>query len=187
VETEQKLSDKVLKIKKIIEENKDWKIVEVQNFYNNVNNNKDLTEVEKKYLLDICLKIIKEKYPPKKSRRILNSKDTEAKVLLEEIWNIISKDYDWSKSDVKPGVKPSGLMRSNKIYVGLYISYKNEVTKINTGFEYIKEKEESEPYLKVDYRDLKNKLNESKNFPVQLKDDALILYRSYLTKVINNN
>jgi len=187
VETEQKLSDKVLKIKNILEENKDWKIVEVQNFYNNVNNNKDITDFEREYLADICLKIIKERFPPKKSRRILNSKSTEAKVLLEEIWNIISKEYDWSKSTVKLGVKPSGHMIGGKIYVGWYISYKNGVTKTNTGIGYIQEKEESEPYLKVDYRELKNDLNESKTFPVQLKDDALILYRGYLTKVINNN
>ncbi len=184
MEKEQQLSDKVLKVKKTLEEKTDWTTKEIQNYYNNINNYKYITDFEREYLANICLKIIQERFPKKKSRRILNSKSTEAKVLLEEIWNIISKEYDWSQSDVKLGVKPSGHMIGGKIYVGWYISYKNEVTKINTGFEYIKEKEESEPYLKIDYRDLKNKLNESKNFPVQLKDDALILYRSYLSKVI---
>ena len=55
MEINKNLSDKVLKTKKIIEENKDnWTIQQVQNFYNNILTNKDLTDYEKEYLAEPC-------------------------------------------------------------------------------------------------------------------------------------
>ena len=186
MEVNKNLSDKVLKIKIIIEENKEnWTLQQVQNFYDNISNNKDLTDYEKEYLAEPCEKLISEKFPKKNPRRILNNKSLEARELLEEVHNIVTKEFDWSKNKVKQGVKPSGHMIGGKIYVGWYISYKNE-NKVNTGFGYIKEKEESDPYLKVDYRKVGQDFNEEKTFPIQLKDDALILFKNHLSKAINN-
>jgi len=185
-EIKKDVSERVLKIKSIIEENKDlWKLQEIQNFYNNILNNKDITDYEKEFLAEPCEKLISEKFPKKNPRRILNNKSLEAKELLEEVHNIVTKEFNWSKNSVKNGVKPSGHMIGGKIYVGWYMSYKNE-NKVNTGFGYIKEKEESEPYIKVDYRKVGQDFNEEKTFPIQLKEDALILFKNYLTKVINN-
>jgi hypothetical protein len=185
-EIKKDVSERVLKIKSIIEENKDlWKLQEIQNFYNNILNNKDITDYEKEFLAEPCEKLISEKFPKKNPRRILNNKSLEAKELLEEVHNIVTKEFNWSKNSVKNGVKPSGHMIGGKIYVGWYMSYKNE-NKVNTGFGYIKEKEESEPYIKVDYRMVGQDFNEEKTFPIQLKEDALILFKNYLTKVINN-
>lgn len=186
MEVDKNLSDKVLKTKKIIEENKDnWTLQQVQNFYNNILTNKDLTDYEKEYLAEPCEKLISEKFPKKNPRKILNNKSLEAKELLEEVNNIVTKEFDWSNNKVKNGVKPSGYMIAGKLYVAWYISYKSE-NKVNTGFEYIKEKENSDPYIKVDYRKIGQDFNEEKAFPIQLKDDALILFKSYLSKVINN-
>jgi hypothetical protein len=185
-EIKKDVSERVLKIKSIIEENKDlWKLQEIQNFYNNILNNKDITDYEKEFLAEPCEKLISEKFPKKNPRRILNNKSLEAKELLEEVHNIVTKEFNWSKNSVKNGVKPSGHMIGGKIYVGWYMSYKNE-NKVNTGFGYIKEKEESDPYLKVDYRKVGQDFNEEKTFPIQLKDDALILFKNYLSKAINN-
>jgi hypothetical protein len=184
-EIKKDVSERVLKIKSIIEENKDlWKLQEIQNFYNNILNNKDITDYEKEFLAEPCEKLISEKFPKKNPRRILNNKSLEAKELLEEVHNIVTKEFNWSKNSVKNGVKPSGHMIGGKIYVGWYMSYKNE-NKVNTGFGYIKEKEESEPYIKVDYRMVGQDFNEEKIFPIQLKDDALVLFKNYLSKVIN--
>lgn len=184
-EIKKDVSERVLKIKSIIEENKDlWKLQEIQNFYNNILNNKDITDYEKEFLAEPCEKLISEKFPKKNPRRILNNKSLEAKELLEEVHNIVTKEFNWSNNRVKNGVKPSGHMIGGKIYVGWYMSYKNE-NKVNTGFGYIKEKEESEPYIKVDYRIVGQDFNEEKIFPIQLKDDALILFKNYLSKVIS--
>ena len=184
-EIKKDVSERVLKIKSIIEENKDlWKLQEIQNFYNNILNNKDITDYEKEFLAEPCEKLISEKFPKKNPRRILNNKSLEAKEVLEEVHNIVTKEFNWSKNSVKNGVKPSGHMIGGKIYVGWYMSYKNE-NKVNTGFGYIKEKEESEPYIKVDYRMVGQDFNEEKIFPIQLKDDALVLFKNYLSKVIN--
>jgi len=184
-EIKKDVSERVLKIKSIIEENKHlWKLQEIQNFYNNILNNKDITDYEKEFLAEPCEKLISEKFPKKNPRRILNNKSLEAKELLEEVHNIVTKEFNWSKNSVKNGVKPSGHMIGGKISVGWYMSYKNE-NKVNTGFGYIKEKEESEPYIKVDYRMVGQDFNEEKIFPIQLKDDALVLFKNYLSKVIN--
>lgn len=183
---ETNLSDKVLKTKKIIDENKDnWTLQQVQNFYNNILSNKDLTDYEKEYLAEPCEKLISERFPKKNPRRILNNKSLEARELLEEIYNIVIKEFDWSNNQVKQGVKPNGHMIGGKIYVGWYISYKNQ-NKVNTGFEYIKEKEDSDPYLKVNYRKVGQDYIEEKIFPVQLKEDALILFKNFLSKTINS-
>ena len=66
MEVNKNLSDKVLKIKIIIEENKEnWTLQQVQNFYDNISNNKDLTDYEKEYLAEPCEKLISEKFPKK--------------------------------------------------------------------------------------------------------------------------
>lgn len=48
--SEQKISDRVLKVKNYIEERKDWQLQDLQNFYNNASNDKKITEYEKEIL-----------------------------------------------------------------------------------------------------------------------------------------
>ena len=108
--SEQKISDRVLKVKNYIEERKDWQLQDLQNFYNNASNDKKITEYEKEILTELCEKIITERFPKKNSRKMLNNKSSEAKILLEEVYSDLSKNFDLSKNKVKNGVKPGGYM-----------------------------------------------------------------------------
>ena len=76
-------------------------------------------------------------------------------------------------------------MISGKEYVCWYISYKNDEG-YSTGLHYRQKKPEDDPYIDVDYRKV-GKENESnkeiKIFPVQLKDEAVILFKEYLKKL----
>ena len=76
--------------------------------------------------------------------------------------------------------------KAGKEYVCWYISYKNDEG-YSTGLHYRQKKPEDDPYIDVDYRKV-GKENESnkeiKIFPVQLKDEAVILFKEYLKKII---
>ena len=77
-------------------------------------------------------------------------------------------------------------MIGGKEYVCWYISYKND-DGYSTGLHYRQIKPEDDPYLEVDYRRVGKdyeKEKKVKNFPVQLKDEAINLYREYLKKTI---
>ena len=108
----------------------------------------------------------------------------EAKILLEEVYSDLIKNYDLSKNKVKPGVKPGGYMIGGQMYVDWYISYKND-EKFNTGFCYLQKSQETEPYIEVNYRKVGSDLDEKKNFPIALKDEALSLFKNHLLKIIN--
>lgn len=182
--SEQKISDRVLKVKNYIEERKDWKLEELQNFYNNSSNDKKITDYEKEILTELCEKIITERFPKKNSRKMLNNKSSEAKVLLEEIYNGLIKNLDLSANKVKNGLKPGGYMIGGNMYVDWYISYKNQ-EKFCASFNYLQKEEKTEPYIEVRFRKIGEDLDETKNFPIQLKDEALQLYKNYLLKIIN--
>ena len=77
-------------------------------------------------------------------------------------------------------------MISGRYYIDWYISYKN-VENYSIAFGYIQKTPESDPYLEVrnrrvgkDYESEK----EAKEFPVGAEEDALNLYRSFLSKTI---
>ena len=42
--SEQKISERLLKVKNYIEERKDWQLQDLQNFYNNASNDKKITD-----------------------------------------------------------------------------------------------------------------------------------------------
>ena len=67
---------------------------------------------------------------------------------------------------------------------GILKSKKDKKSKINSGFHYRQKTVGSDPYLEVDFRDLAKNKKESEIFPVALRDEALTLYKSYLTKII---
>ena len=184
MDSERKISDRVLKVKNYIEERKDWQLQDLQNFYNNASNDKKITDYEKEILTELCEKIIRERFPRKNSRKILNNKSSEAKVLLEEVYNNLIKNFDLSKNKVKNGVKPGGYMIGGQMYVDWYISYKND-EKFNTGFCYLQKSQETEPYIEVNFRKVGTDLDERKNFSIALKDDAIFLFKNYLLKIIN--
>ena len=179
------ISDKILKLKKIIESKRDtWTLTEFQNFYHNVNINKDINDNERELLEKTCGQIIEERFPKRQSKKILGDKGVEGKDLIEEINSIVTKEFDWSNNDVETRVKNGGDMISGRVAVSYYISYKNKNSKINCGFHYKQETVASDPYLEISFRNLGSNKEERKTFPVALRDEALTLYRSYLTKII---
>ena len=103
---------------------------------------------------------------------------------MEKINDIVTKEFDWSNNDVDTKVKNGGDMISGRSAVCYYISYKGKKNKINSGFHYRQKTVASDPYLEVDFRKVGTEENESKTFPVALRDEALDLYRSYLSKII---
>jgi|OM-RGC.v1.016148785 hypothetical protein len=184
MDNESKFSDKVLKIKGIIE-NKEYKIKELQNFYNNINNSNEISEYEKEFLTEVVEKKIRVEYP-NKAKKILGGKSEKAKGLLEEIMADLLKEFDWSENKVGTKVKAGGSMISGKEFVCHYVSYKNE-DGYSTGLHYRQIKPEDDPYLDVDYRRVGKdyeKDREIKIFPIQLKDEAVNLFREYLKKTI---
>ena len=180
------ISDKVLKLKSLIETKRDtWTLKEFQNFYQNVDVNKDINENEKELLAKTCAQIIEEKFPKRQSKKILGDKGVEGKELVEEVLNILTKEFNWTNNDVETRVKNGGDMISGKTSVCYYISYKNKDNKINSGFHYRQNTVASDPYLEVDFRKVGTEEKEVKTFPVALRDEAVDLYRSYLSKIIN--
>ena len=106
---------------------------------------------------------------------------------MEEIFDLLKKEFDWSKNKVKSKVKVGGKMISGEWFVDWYISYKND-DGYSTGFAYIQKKLEDEPFLLITYgrvgQKYENEDKEEQNFPTELKDDALKLYKSFLLKTI---
>ena len=182
--TEKITWEKIYQIKGKIEKQDDIK--SLKNFFENINNSSEINDAQKEYLTNEVEKKIRVKFP-KSAKKILGGKSAKAQELLEEAFNALKKEFDWSGNCVGSRVKVSGRMISGKEYIGWYISYKNDQG-YSTGFGYRQKKPEKDPYLEIDYRKVgkehKN-VREVKIFPVELKEDALDLYRSYLSKVIS--
>ena len=175
--------EKIYQIKRSIE--KQDNIKSLKNFYENINNSSDINDAQKEYLTNEVEKKIRIKFP-KSAKKILGGKSGKAQELLEEVFNNLKKEFDWSKNCVGSRVKVSGRMISGKEYIGWYISYKNDEG-YSSGFGYRQKKADDDPYLEIDYRKVgkeHEKNIEVKIFPVELKEDALNLYRSLLSKVI---
>ena len=186
----EELSQKVKKIIEIIE-TKEHSKNELINFFNNAMNYPDINDLERETIVEAVEKKMRIKFP-NTAKKILGGKSAEAKELLEEIFSILKEEFDWSQSRVKNKVKPCGSMISGKEYVCWYISYKNDQG-YNTGFHYKQKTLEDDPFLEIDYRRAgKSDKNHTKNidkkiFSVELKEDALNIYRNYLSKVIVSN
>ncbi len=73
---------------------------------------------------------------PKSAKGILGGKSAKAQELLEEIFSVLIKEFDWSNNKVKTKVKDGGKMISGEWFVDCYISYKNN-DDYATGFGYI--------------------------------------------------
>ena len=186
MENQSNISDKVLKIKELISSKEnEWTLQELQNYYNNINNSKDINENEKELLVEICARIINKRFPKRNSKKILGDKSIEGRELVEQVFSILKNEFDWSNNEVGTKVKCGGDMISGQSAVCFYISYKNKTTKINSAFHYRQKTVDSEPYLEVDFRELNSNTNQSKTFPVALRDEAITLYKSYLKKLIN--
>ena len=184
MENDKKVTEKVLKIKGIIE-NKECKIQELQNFYNNFNNSKEISEYEKEFLTEVVEKKIRVEFPSK-AKKILGGKSEKAKELLEEVMIKLLKEFDWSNNKVGTKVKAGGSMISGKEFVCHYISYKNDQG-YSTGLGYHQITPKDDPFLEVDYRRVGKdyeKDREVRKFPVQLKDEAITLFKTHLSKTI---
>ena len=179
-----KISEKVLKVEQSIE--KEDKIKVLQNWYDNIKNFVGISEYEREYLVDAVEKKIRVKFP-NKAKKILGGKSAKAQELLDEVYKTLTQEFDWSNNNVGNKVKVGGSMISGKEFVCWYISYKNDEG-YSTGLHYRQKTAEDDPYLDVDYRrvgkDYEND-REVKIFPVQLKDEAVNLFREYLRKIIN--
>ena len=183
--TSEKISwEKIYQIKRSIEQQTDIK--SLKNFYENINNSSDINDDQKEYLTNQVEKKIRVKFP-KSAKKILGGKSAKAQELLEEVFVTLKKEFDWSKNCVGSRVKVSGRMISGNEYIGWYISYKNDEG-YSSGFGYRRKKADDDPYLEIEYRKVgkeHEKDREVKIFPVELKEDALKLYRSFLSKVIS--
>lgn len=178
------ISSRVIKLEKLINI-EDYSITQLKNFFTNAINSQTITDIEKELLINAVTKKIRIKFP-KNAKKILGGKSKEAQELLEEIYNTLEKEFDWSKNKVKNGVKVGGDMISGRQYISWYMSYKND-QKYSTSLHYGQKTPEDEPYLQVHYdrvgKDYKED-REEKIFPVELKDDALNLFRNFLSRVI---
>ena len=86
-------------------------------------------------------------------------------------------------------MKAGGSMISGKEFVCHYISYKNDKG-YSTAIAYIQKTPEEDPYLEVHYRKVGKDFEQDKEekiFPVQLREEAVTLYKTYLSKTILSN
>ena len=178
-----KISEKVLKVEKSIEKEDTIKVL--QSRYDNIKNYAGITEYEREYLVDAVEKKIRVKFP-NKAKKILGGKSAKAQELLDEVYKTLTQESDWSNNNVGNKVKVGGSMISGKEFVCWYISYKND-NGYSTGLHYRQKTAEDDPYLDVDYRRVGKdfeKDREVKIFPIQLKDEAVNLFKEYLKKTI---
>ena len=178
-----KISEKVLKVEQSIE--KEDKIKVLQSWYDNIKNYAGISDYEREYLIDAVEKKIRVKFP-NKAKKILGGKSAKAQEMLDEIYKSLTQEFDWSQNNVGNKVKVGGSMISGKEFVCWYISYKNDEG-YSTGMHYRQLTPEDDPYLDVDYRRVGKdyeKDREFQKFPIQLKDEAINLYREYLKKTI---
>ena len=61
--------------------------------------------MKENYLKRTCGQIIEERFPKRQSKKILGDKGVEGRELMEEINNILTKEFDWSNNDVDTRVK----------------------------------------------------------------------------------
>jgi len=94
------------------------------NLYNNANANNELSEEDKENLIEAIEKNTRLRFP-RASKRIFGAKESVASEMLEKLYAKISATHDLTHNRLKNGVKTGGLMISGKLYIEVYISYKN--------------------------------------------------------------
>ena len=179
-----KISRQIDNVIKIIETKEQTK-AELITLFNNANNHSIITDEQKELLIEAVEKKLR-KYFPSDAKKILGSKGKKAQDLLEEILSTLKKEFDWSNNKVGSKVKAGGSMISGKQYVCYYISYKNE-DNFSTGFHFTQNTPEDNPKLEIDFRKVGQKFEntkENKFFEVELKEEALNVYKEYLKKTI---
>ena len=182
--SDKNISPKVQRVLDLIQTQESSK-TELINYFNNINNDPSISDYERESLVKAVETEMRTKFP-KSAKKILGGKSAKAQELLEEIFHSLEKEFDWSKNCVGSKVKVSGRMISGKEYVGWYISYKNDEG-YKTEFSYRQKTPKDDPYLEIDYKKVGKeyeKDREVKIFPVELKDDALNLYKNFLSKTI---
>ena len=183
-EEEKNISNHIYNLAKDIE-NKDRTIQQLKNFYTNISNSCNISDLEKEYLISALEKKIRVNFP-KIAKKILGGKSEKAKELLEDVFNKLKDEFDWSKNKVGSRVKVGGDMIAGRQHVCWYISYKNDLG-ISTGFVYRQLTPTEDPFIEVYLRKVGKEFEkdaEIKKFRVELKEDALDLYKSFLSKTI---
>ena len=181
---EKEISQRVRKILELIE-TKEHSKKELINYFNNIMENSIITDWEREVLTKAVEKEMRTKFP-NSAKKILGAKSAKAQELLEEIYSSLEKEFNWSENCVGSKVKVGGSMIAGREYVCWYMSYKNDEG-YSAGLHYRQKTPEDDPYLEVDYRKVGKEFEkdrEVKIFPVELKEDALDLYRNFLSKTI---
>ena len=178
-------TSKQFKQTKTILETREFDFPQLKNFHNNISKFPDISDIEREQLIEIVTDLIHTKFP-KRAKSIFGGKSEKAKILLEEVFNQLKEEFDWSKNKIGTRVKVGGDMIAGRQFVVWYISYKNDHG-INTGFVYRQLKPTDEPFIEVYKRQVgkvKEIEEEIKNFPIEQKDEALDLYKSHLKNTI---
>ena len=178
-------TSKEFKQTKLILETKEFNFTQLKNFFNNISKSSVISDSERETLIEIIENQVRTKFP-KQAKTIFGKKDESAIILLEEILSHLSEEFDWSKNKVKTKVKTGGDHLTGKSYIVKYISYKNE-SGINVGLRYVQLSASEDPCLIVRYSVVgKGSENEEKSskFSIHEKEDALQLYKNYLTQII---
>lgn len=181
-----KISDKIQKILDNISV-QERTHEQLKNMYNNISSSKDINDYEKEALIEVVTKKIRIDFPAK-AKKMLGSKDEQARILLEEIYATLNEEFDLSNpeiNDVKPGIKVGGDMISGRRYVCRYFSFKTKDTKVNMGFQYNQETVEDEPLLQIYEREV-GKGDEGKfeeqSFKIDETSSAIEAYKVYLKR-----
>ena len=170
---------------KTILETREFDFPQLKNFHNNISKFPDITEYEREQLIEVVTGLIHTKFP-KRAKSIFGGKSEKAKVLLEEVFNQLKQEFDWSKNKIGTRVKVGGDMIAGRQHVCWYISYRNE-NGINTGFVYRQLNPTDESFIEVYKRQVgkvKEIAEEIKNFPLEQKDEALDLFKGHLKNTI---
>ncbi len=97
---------------------------EMINLYNNANNQQGLSEEDKEDLIEAIEKNTRLRFP-RAAKRIFGAKESVANTMLEKLHKTLSQSVDFISNKLKDGVKTGGLMMTNKLYIELYMSFKN--------------------------------------------------------------
>ena len=124
-----KISDKIQKILDNISV-QERTHEQLKNMYNNISSSTEVNDYEKEALIEVVTKKIRIDFPAK-AKKMLGSKDEQARILLEEIYATLNEEFDLSNpeiNDVKPGIKVGGDMISGRRYVCRYFSFKTKIS-----------------------------------------------------------
>ena len=159
---------------------------QLENLLVNIRNENKISDEDKELLIEAVSVKIKRCYPSK-ARSIFGNKNVEAIELLTRAHDYLSyKKYDWSKNQLKNGVKVGGDMIAGASYISYYISFKSYLKK-GCAMSYVQEKVESMPQLRVKrYEVIGNKTGVSEEFEFEVVDyeHAVALYETYLSSLL---